>query len=123
MESKTCTCKQFQADELPCTHALAVINKELWDPYEYCSEYYKNDTLKKTYEEVVQPISTDDSTAIPEEIIQEVVKKPIGRTKVGKPRKKRYRSCMEKISDVHCRNCGQTKHNRRSCKQIPTKDI
>ena len=123
MKDKTCTCKIFQADELPCKHAAAVINKKLWDPYQFCSYYYKNDTLKATYAAVINPISSEDRIGIPEDILEEVVDKPAVKPKAGKPRKRRIRSLMEKIKENHCGRCGNTKHNRRSCTNKPTKDI
>ncbi|KAG5622684.1 hypothetical protein H5410_007902 [Solanum commersonii] len=30
IKAKTCTCQQFQLDELPCPHALAVLHKKAW---------------------------------------------------------------------------------------------
>ncbi|CAH9058283.1 unnamed protein product [Cuscuta europaea] len=56
LEDKTCTCRRFQMDELPCTHALAVLKKINQEPYRFCSFYYTKETLLQTYSETVHPI-------------------------------------------------------------------
>ncbi|KAM6553893.1 hypothetical protein CsatB_014655 [Cannabis sativa] len=37
LKEKTCSCNQFQLDELPCAHALAVIKEMNLNVYNYCS--------------------------------------------------------------------------------------
>ncbi|XP_050208714.1 uncharacterized protein LOC126659464 [Mercurialis annua] len=45
MKDRTCTCKRFEIDEIPCQHVVAIINEMNRDPYQFCSIYY----MKKNY--------------------------------------------------------------------------
>ncbi|KAH0685366.1 hypothetical protein KY284_015919 [Solanum tuberosum] len=43
LERKTCTCRRFQMDEIPCSHAWAVLKKKFLDPEpELYGKKYKN---------------------------------------------------------------------------------
>ncbi|XP_016558278.2 uncharacterized protein LOC107858053 [Capsicum annuum] len=57
LENKKCSCGQFQYDEIPCPHALTVLNKKKFKSDPYCSEYYKPETVLKMYEIPVYPFS------------------------------------------------------------------
>ncbi|XP_070054251.1 uncharacterized protein [Nicotiana tomentosiformis] len=61
LHEKNCTCGRFQLDDIPCPHAMAVIQKFHMDSYKYCSDYYSIDYLLKTYEIPVNPLS-DETT-------------------------------------------------------------
>ncbi|KAM3199573.1 hypothetical protein P3L10_031933 [Capsicum annuum] len=51
LENGSCNCARFQIDQIPCAHAIAVLkSKHVKDFGQYCSEYYKPNTLVKTYE-------------------------------------------------------------------------
>ena len=99
MKDKTCTCKIFPAYELPCKHVVVVINKKIWDPYQFCSYYHKNNTLKVTYAKIINLISSEDRIGIPKNVLKDVVGKPIGKPKAKKPRKRMIRSRLEKIKE------------------------
>nr|XP_016469880.1 PREDICTED: uncharacterized protein LOC107792201 [Nicotiana tabacum] len=56
LESKKCSCGQFQLDELPCVHALAAL-RHMNETYKnYCSPYYTKESLLHTYEIPVNPL-------------------------------------------------------------------
>nr|XP_016435696.1 PREDICTED: uncharacterized protein LOC107761918 [Nicotiana tabacum] len=61
LHEKNCTCGRFQLDDIPCPHAMAVIQKFHMDSYKYCSDYYNIDYLLKTYEISVNPLP-DETT-------------------------------------------------------------
>ncbi|XP_075074730.1 uncharacterized protein LOC142162293 [Nicotiana tabacum] len=48
LHEKNCTCGRFQLDDIPCPHAMAIIQKFHMDSYKYCSDYYNIDYLLKT---------------------------------------------------------------------------
>ncbi|KAM3237038.1 hypothetical protein P3L10_012067 [Capsicum annuum] len=51
LDIRTCNYGRFQLDEIPCTHAIAVLkSKHVKEMKSYCSDYYKKEALVKTYE-------------------------------------------------------------------------
>ncbi|XP_047267993.1 uncharacterized protein LOC124898198 [Capsicum annuum] len=57
LENKKSHCGQFQYDEIPCLHVLAILNKKKFKLGPYYSEYYKPENVLKTYEIPVYPFS------------------------------------------------------------------
>ncbi|XP_059306228.1 uncharacterized protein LOC132057618 [Lycium ferocissimum] len=61
LEHKTCTCKVFQMDKLPCEHAIAVLKltpgQDIWEEiYKLCDSKYLNDMWKKAWDRPVYPV-------------------------------------------------------------------
>ncbi|XP_047270431.1 uncharacterized protein LOC124899566 [Capsicum annuum] len=57
LDNRTCNCGRFQLDEIPCAHAIAVLkSKHVKKMKPYCSDYYKKETLVKTYEMPLCPM-------------------------------------------------------------------
>ncbi|XP_060178082.1 uncharacterized protein LOC132608015 [Lycium barbarum] len=50
LKKKTCSCRMFQMDEIPCPHAWAVLKSKSLMPVEYCSDLFKPKTVIKTYD-------------------------------------------------------------------------
>ncbi|XP_060216270.1 uncharacterized protein LOC132643753 [Lycium barbarum] len=42
LKNMTCECLEFQTDELPCTHAMAVIDKRSLPKSTYCADWYNS---------------------------------------------------------------------------------
>nr|XP_016434733.1 PREDICTED: uncharacterized protein LOC107761080 [Nicotiana tabacum] len=61
LKDRTCSCRRFQLDELPCAHAWAVLKYKYFDHIEYFSVYYTRKYLLKTYEIPIYPVP-DEST-------------------------------------------------------------
>ncbi|XP_019252857.1 PREDICTED: uncharacterized protein LOC109231669 [Nicotiana attenuata] len=73
LHEKNCTCGRFQLDDIPCPHAMAVIQKFHMDSYKYCSDYYSIDYLLKTYEVPVNPLPDETTWQIPEHVSSQVL--------------------------------------------------
>ncbi|XP_016492615.1 uncharacterized protein LOC107812097 [Nicotiana tabacum] len=56
LESKKCSCGQFQLEELPCVHALAALRNGNETYENYCSPYYTKKSLLRTCEIPVNPL-------------------------------------------------------------------
>ncbi|KAK1395367.1 hypothetical protein POM88_014423 [Heracleum sosnowskyi] len=65
---RTCTCNWFQMDQLPCAHVIAVLKKVNHHPYDYCSTYYKKETMISAYEQIVYSVGNRETWEIPETI-------------------------------------------------------
>ncbi|KAH9679403.1 SWIM-type domain-containing protein [Citrus sinensis] len=56
MLAKTCTCREFQLEQLPCVHAVAVCRHRDFSIYDYCFYYYSSDAWVLAYSETIYPI-------------------------------------------------------------------
>ncbi|KAL0541309.1 hypothetical protein IC582_021351 [Cucumis melo] len=51
LQTKECTCKEFQAEQLPCSHAIAAARDRNINVYSLCANYYTNECLLAAYAE------------------------------------------------------------------------
>ncbi|KAK0573575.1 hypothetical protein LWI29_034673 [Acer saccharum] len=120
---KTCTCRKFQLDQLPCRHALAACNLRRSSCYDFCSHYYHKETLATAYGSSIYPVGPMEEWDVPDEVQTRVVLPPKGRKPRGRPAKKRKPSKGEEIVQRKCGRCGGMGHNRQKCKApIPLSD-
>ncbi|KAL5549541.1 hypothetical protein UlMin_004772 [Ulmus minor] len=42
LQARTCSCRRFQLEQLPCAHAMIAIRHSKRDVYDFCSEYYNS---------------------------------------------------------------------------------
>ncbi|TXG46823.1 hypothetical protein EZV62_026117 [Acer yangbiense] len=102
LSEKTCTCREFQNDLLPCCHALAAIRfckKKFGD---FCSDFYKTSTCLESYSGVIFPQpNVVDPQPDPQPNVADPQPDP-------QPRRRRK-----------CHSCGQEGHNIRTCPTRP----
>ncbi|XP_060217333.1 protein FAR1-RELATED SEQUENCE 2-like [Lycium barbarum] len=122
LDNKTCSCRMFQIDEIPCPHAWAAIKKKNLIADDYCSGLFKPHTVVKTYDVAVDPLPDEREWKIPTYISEDVVLPPRYKRPPGRPKKKRDKPLFELLLGKKrhaCSTCGQTGHNRRSCSNAP----
>ncbi|KAL5545674.1 hypothetical protein UlMin_005361 [Ulmus minor] len=120
LEKRTYTYRQFDLDEIPCSHAIARIDKLYWNKYEYCSKWYDIVMYKNTYNGSLNPVGDKEDWNIPEDIKQEILLPPIYKPAVGRRKKQRYKSATETFKmSTKCGRCRRTGHNRKTCKFSP----
>ncbi|KAK3198443.1 hypothetical protein Dsin_021858 [Dipteronia sinensis] len=56
MLQKTCTCKKFQLDYLPCSHTLAAAREQNLDYTSLGADYYKRETHVDAYSLPIMPV-------------------------------------------------------------------
>ena len=115
IQNKTCTCRRFQEDEIPCGHTVAVIAKRNLNVYEYCASFYKTETLKALYQENVRPLPHKDQWNLPQHL-QITLLRPKITIPAGRPKKKQIRSRGENKVTIKCGKCGQQGSNRKTCR-------
>ena len=49
LDRRTCSCRCFQLEQLPCAHAMITIHHRKHDVYEFCLYYYSSACWKATY--------------------------------------------------------------------------
>ncbi|KAK1355102.1 hypothetical protein POM88_048358 [Heracleum sosnowskyi] len=120
LSARSCTCKRFQVDQIPCAHAIAVIQKSNLDPYDYCSPYYQKETMVAAYKENVYPVGNKESWEIPETVKALIVCPPEGRIRVGRPKKRLCKAYWERnaktLKPIKCSKCNGIGHNMRTCR-------
>ena len=116
LEKRTCTCKRFNHDEMPCSHAMAVIAKRNLNCYEFVSQYYTREFYIKTYEDSIIPLGDQHSWELPEDLVSHEVLPPCSKRPAGRPKKSRYKGFNEYKTKNVCGRCGVKGHNRRTCK-------
>ncbi|KAK2648690.1 hypothetical protein Ddye_016179 [Dipteronia dyeriana] len=76
LSDKTCTCRKFQLDQLPCRHALVACNLRRISCYDYCSPYYYKETLATVYADSIYPVSPMQEWDVPDDVQSVVVLPP-----------------------------------------------
>ncbi|XP_060170918.1 uncharacterized protein LOC132601881 [Lycium barbarum] len=49
LKNMTCECLEFQTEELPCIHAMAVIDKRILTKSTYCADWFMKQACQETY--------------------------------------------------------------------------
>ncbi|KAK2642665.1 hypothetical protein Ddye_024428 [Dipteronia dyeriana] len=114
---RTCTCREFQIDMLPCKHALAALYACRKPFIDFCSDHYKKSSLVEAYSGVIRPVGHKSEWGVPEDINSKVVNAPPWVSQAGQPKKSRIPSSGEyrgKKSRT-CSWCKQAGHNSQNC--------
>ncbi|XP_060192373.1 uncharacterized protein LOC132621915 [Lycium barbarum] len=83
LKKKTCSCRMFQLDEIPCFHAWAVLENKNLTADAYCLELFKPETVVNTYDVPVDPLPDETEWNVPKSISDEVVMLPIHKRPLG----------------------------------------
>ncbi|ERN07906.1 hypothetical protein AMTR_s00012p00235430 [Amborella trichopoda] len=109
---RTCSCRQWEVQGLPCSHAIAAIHNKKYDVCSFCQDWFYVAKYQATYLEAIHPV-LDASTWEGDEKLS--IEAPPTKKRPGRPRKNKI--CSEPSKPlVHCSNCKQIGHNRRSCR-------
>ena len=120
---KTCSCRVFDVDHMPCVHAICAIECMQYNCSEFLGEYYTAAAWLKAYHETIYPTPSRSEWDVPVEISQLVCKPPLVRRPVGRPRVNRLPSLGEfkpivkkrKLTTYKCSLCGKAGHNKKTC--------
>ncbi|XP_042064338.1 uncharacterized protein LOC121808063 [Salvia splendens] len=128
----TCSCRLWQLTGIPCTHAIATINKLGKDVAASVSRYYLRSTMTIMYENVLYPINGMDNwpktSAVGFELAPPRTKRQRGRPKKVRREEPQVRQhadgseSLRRTFVLRCRRCGQDGHNRRTCTNNPRVD-
>lgn len=69
MQERMCSCHQFEIDEIPCSHAMAIFEKQKLNWYDYCSKFYKKEIMLATYEETINPVRDPETWNVLEHVL------------------------------------------------------
>ncbi|KAL5544358.1 hypothetical protein UlMin_008142 [Ulmus minor] len=115
LQARTCSCRRFQLEQLPCAHAMITIRHSKRDVYDFCSEYYNLSTWKATYAGVVYPLPHQGDWVVLNEVRDVKVLPPDIRLVSGRRRKSRIPSVGENAQCHKCSRYCQLGHHRKKC--------
>ncbi|KAM3379229.1 hypothetical protein P3S68_011643 [Capsicum galapagoense] len=118
LEKGSCNCARFQIDQISCAYAIAVLkSSHVKDFGEYYSEYYKPNTLVKTYEVPIVSMPDKKDWDVSSSVDEEEVLSPLYKRLSGRSKKGRKKKSSETLSSStnHCGRCSHKGHNKRSC--------
>ncbi|XP_070006051.1 uncharacterized protein [Nicotiana sylvestris] len=93
-------------------------------PEDYCSNYYKPNSVVMTYDVPVYPLPDRNEWNIPAHVAEEVVLPPKWKRPLERPKKKRDKPFSELMQPKNQHSCsiyGQGGHNKRTCRNAPCK--
>ncbi|KAH6769130.1 hypothetical protein C2S51_014466 [Perilla frutescens var. frutescens] len=120
LHQKSCKCREFQLDLMPCSHAVAAIMKNGESILDYVSSYYTMDNWREIYEGSVRSLPHQGEWVVPNHIAQQKVTPLIMTRQVGRPPGRRHPSRAE-AADRRCRGprkcsiCRDPNHTRNNC--------
>ncbi|XP_024006803.1 uncharacterized protein LOC112083367 [Eutrema salsugineum] len=117
---RSCTCRRFDIDKIPCVHAVATAEARKISRISLAHPYYRTSYLRSAYAGTVMP--RDIALPVPDEVASKVCKPPFVRKPPGRPKKSRMKSALEIAmqkkrprKEHKCSKCGQGGHNRATC--------
>ncbi|KAL5558900.1 hypothetical protein UlMin_035111 [Ulmus minor] len=115
MQARTCSCRRFQLEQLPCAHAMIVIQHLRGDVYDFCFDYYLSECWKAIYTSVVYLLPHQANWVVPNEIRENKLLSPDARSISGRRRKHQIPFVGETIQYHKCSRCCQTGHHHKTC--------
>ncbi|KAH0705812.1 hypothetical protein KY289_010888 [Solanum tuberosum] len=81
LQRRTCTCRIFYLDKIPCPHAMAALRAQYGanfgnQIYEYSSPYYSVEKYIMAYCEEIHPVPPEDSWIVPLDVIEREIPPP-----------------------------------------------
>nr|CAD1821629.1 unnamed protein product [Ananas comosus var. bracteatus] len=119
LSKKTCSCKRWDINGIPCNHAMAAISFRLRDPYDFVEDWFKISTYRATYKRSCAPPTKgkEQWPAIPSNVVPP--RPPNVRIQPGRRKVSRREFIANGLIKKRCRNCQRWGHNKRSCKNPP----
>ncbi|KAL3371346.1 hypothetical protein AABB24_008068 [Solanum stoloniferum] len=123
--AKSCTCKVFDIDKIPCPHAMTALRCQYGDDYgrriyEYSSSYYNVEVYLIAYVEKIKPVPSEETWEVPIEILESKISSPfVEPGKVGRRSSKRHKGIGESFSTKKnkCSLCKRIGHKRTTCSE------
>ncbi|KAL5573622.1 hypothetical protein UlMin_023219 [Ulmus minor] len=114
LQARTCSCKQFQLEQLPCAHAMIAIRHMRGDVYNFCSDYYLSECWKAIYAGMVYPLPHQADWVVPIKIRENNLLPPDVRSVSGHRRKHQIPSVGKTVQRHKCSCCRQPGHHRKT---------
>ncbi|KAL5546365.1 hypothetical protein UlMin_006052 [Ulmus minor] len=115
--NKTCTCKEFAIDKLPCVHAVAAAHHAQVSVYSLISPYYTKEYYMLAYGETIYPVGSQSQWDVPNKVVARIVlPREVKDKKRGRPKTSRFPSVGEfRKRKNRCGKCGAYGHYKKKC--------
>ncbi|KAL4348850.1 hypothetical protein GQ457_17G019440 [Hibiscus cannabinus] len=125
--AESCICRKWDLTGIPCVHAIAVIIMRGERPEGFVNNCYKTETQLQIYSNLVKSLRGPKQW--PRHVTNEPILPPVIRRPVGRPQKNRRKEADEILTStgrmskkgvvrMTCSKCGNSGHNKRSCKGV-----
>lgn len=115
LEQRTCSCKGFQDQDSPCSHAIAAIYAVNRAPINFMPIQLHRAIYIEMYQENLPPIDISNIHQSIED--NDGSSAPLTRIPKGRPRKQRLRVGETRVRNTTCSTCGEAGHNLRTCRR------
>ncbi|KAK2638029.1 hypothetical protein Ddye_025824 [Dipteronia dyeriana] len=107
IEHRTCTCRNWNLDQLPCDHAIVVARFTKTNFNFLCHEYYSTFWMQIAYALAINPVSHPSVWEVPDEVGSMIVLLPTRKRQTGRPKERRIPSVGEVRRKSNCSNCSK----------------
>ncbi|XP_028082628.1 uncharacterized protein LOC114283957 [Camellia sinensis] len=115
VDRRTCSCFQWQINQLPCTHAMVAIRNSGRDLYDLVESFYHASTYRLSYASSITAIPTVEKPSF--QLDDFAIHPPVIKRPPGRPKKKRMLSRGEEVQLIRCGRCQRMgNHNKKTCK-------
>ncbi|KAL7255063.1 hypothetical protein ACSBR1_009262 [Camellia fascicularis] len=116
VNSRTCSCYQWQVNGFPCSHAVVSFCNNERNIYDSIEPYYHVSEFKASYSESIHPIPIVEKPIVTP--TNYLIAPPVVKRLLGRPKRKRIPSRKEVVQRIQCSQCGKMgNHNRKTCKE------
>ncbi|XP_055800402.1 uncharacterized protein LOC129869828 [Solanum dulcamara] len=123
LNNRSCSCREFDLNKIPCPHAIAAIRIQFRDDYglrvyDFVSPYYSVWSYKHAYEKLIHPVLSEEFWEFPPELLESKIPCPYVVRKPGRKKRKRAPSVLERGSKKKknkCSICKRVGHKRTTC--------
>ncbi|XP_073304181.1 uncharacterized protein [Primulina huaijiensis] len=121
LSDRSCSCRVFQIDKIPCAHAIAAIYGAKLDLYDFYSPYYSSQMWALAYADTIYPVPIANEWNIPDHFKYNVLPPDVKR-KRGRAQKERIPSIGEsgRKRTKKCAVCHESGHCRKKCPKRQT---
>ncbi|XP_027767744.1 uncharacterized protein LOC114074021 [Solanum pennellii] len=91
LNTRMCSCGRFQHYEIPCGHAIAVLQYRKLHEADFCSAFYKLKNFRDAYAIPVEPIPCESTWDIPSYISEPKMMPPGPKRSAGRPKFERWK--------------------------------
>ncbi|GLT45929.1 hypothetical protein SLA2020_197240 [Shorea laevis] len=126
IRNRSCWCRGWELQGLPCTHAVAVLHSCRQNVHRFTESYFTVANYRKAYSQTIHPVPDktlwkdmlEQVQGQEESEAEVIIRPPKSLQPPARPRKRRVRT--EGVGGrakrvVHCSRCNQTGHFRTTC--------